>query len=107
MYKDNEVELSKEVLGSLTMEDPWKSPRLKKLVEEKYPRIYSAIKAPFRDFRLYNFIKLAESQKSVMQEAIDLDLIENLPIRNIDSVLKVIKKNKIKVGKEFFVSGIP
>ena len=69
------------------MEDLWKSPRLKKLVEKKYPRAYSAITKPYREFGLYNFIKLAESQKSVMQEAIDLGSIEKLPIRNIDSAL--------------------
>ena len=89
------------------MEDLWKSPRLKKLVEEKYPRAYLAITEPFREFGLYNFIKLAESQKSVMQEAIDLGSIEKLPIRNIDSALKVIKWNKLKVGKELWVSGVP
>ena len=60
------------------MEDLWKSPRLKKLVEEKYPRAYMAITEPFREFGLYNFIKLAESQKSVMQEAIDLGSIETV-----------------------------
>ena len=85
MHKDKEVELSKEILKTLTMEDLWKSPRLKKLVEEKYPRAYSAITKPFREFGLYNFIKLAESKKSIMQEAIDLGPIENLPISNIDA----------------------
>ena len=89
------------------MEDLWKSPRLKKLVEEEYPRAYLAITEPFREFGLYNFIKLAESQKRVMQEAIDLGSIEKLPIRNIDSALKVIKWNKLKVGKELWVSGVP
>ena len=89
------------------MEDLWKSPRLKKLVEEKYPRAYLAITEPFREFGLYNFIKLAESQKSVMQEAIDLGSIEKLPISNIDSALKVIKWNKLKVGKELWVGGVP
>ena len=89
------------------MEDLWKSPRLKKLVEKKYPRAYSAITKPYREFGLYNFIKLAESQKSVMQEAIDLGSIEKLPISNIDSALKVIKWNKLKVGKELWVGGVP
>ena len=107
MHKDKEVELSKEILKTLTMEDLWKSPRLKKLVEKKYPRAYSAITKPYREFGLYNFIKLAESQKSVMQEAIDLGSIEKLPISNIDSALKVIKWNKLKVGKELWVSGVP
>tara|TARA_B100001750_G_C15187162_1_gene437030 strand:- start:137 stop:607 length:471 start_codon:yes stop_codon:yes gene_type:complete len=107
LHKDKEVELSKEILKTLTMEDLWKSPRLKKLVEKKYPRAYSAITKPYREFGLYNFIKLAESQKSVMQEAIDLGSIEKLPISNIDSALKVIKWNKLKVGKELWVGGVP
>ena len=107
MHKDKEVELSKEILKALTMEDLWKSPRLKKLVEKKYPRAYSAITKPYREFGLYNFIKLAESQKSVMQEAIDLGSIEKLPISNIGSALKVIKWNKLKVGKELWVGGVP
>ena len=38
--KDN---ISKEVLDTLTMEDLWKSPRLKKLIEKKYPRAYLSI----------------------------------------------------------------
>ena len=35
---DFKGKISEEVLDSLTMEDLWNSPRLKKLVEEKYPR---------------------------------------------------------------------
>ena len=101
MNKDKEVELSKEILKTLTMEDLWKSPRLKKLVEEKYPRAYLAITEPFREFGLYNFIKLAESQKSVMQEAIDLGSIENLPKRKVGYAIKVIKKNKVKATASF------
>ena len=91
MDKDKEIKLSKEILESLTMEDLWKNPRLKKLVEEKYPRAYSAITEPFREFGLYNFIKLAESQKSVMQQAMDLGPVEKLPGQNIDFAIKVIK----------------
>ena len=107
MDKEEKIKISKEILDSLTMEDLWKSPRLKKYVEKNYPRAYLAITEPFREFGLYNFIKLAESQKSVMQEAIDLGPIENLPIRNIDSALKVIKWNKLEGGKELWVSGVP
>jgi len=47
LHKDKKVELSKEILKALTMEDLWKSPHLKKLVEKKYPRAYSAITKPF------------------------------------------------------------
>ena len=107
MDKDKEVELSKEILKALTMEDLWKSPRLKKLVEEKYPRAYSAITEPFREFGLYKFIELAESQKSVMQQAIDLGPVEKLPGRNIDFAIKVIKQNNLKVDRELWVSGVP
>ena len=39
-FKDD---ISKEVLDSLTMEDLWNSPRLKKLVEDKYPRAYLSL----------------------------------------------------------------
>ena len=40
---DFKGKISEEVLDSLTMEDLWNSPRLKKLVEEKYPRAYLSI----------------------------------------------------------------
>jgi len=45
---DFKGKISKKVLDSLTMEDLWQSPRLKKLVEEEYPRAYLAITEPFR-----------------------------------------------------------
>ena len=57
---DFKGKISEEVLDSLTMEDLWQSPRLKKLVDEKYPRAYLTITEPYREFGLYNFIKLAE-----------------------------------------------
>ena len=107
MDKDKEVKLSKEILESLTMENLWESPPLRKLVEEKYPRAYSAITEPFREFGLYNFIKLAESQKSVMQQAIDLGPVEELPGRNIDFAIEVIKKNKLKFDRKLWVNGVP
>ena len=107
MDKEEKIKISKEIVDCLTMEDLWKSPRLKKLVEEKYPRAYSAITKPFREFGLYNFIKLAESQKSVMQQAIDLGPVEKLPGRNIDFAIKVIKQNKLKDDRELWVSGVP
>jgi len=104
---DFKGKISEEVLDSLTMEDLWQSPRLKKLVEEKYPRAYLAITKPFREFGLYNFIKLAESQKSVMQQAIDLGPVEELPGRNIDLAIEVIKQNKLKFDRKLWVSGVP
>ena len=69
--------ISKEILDRLTMEDLWKSPRLKKYVEEKYPLAYLAITEPMREFGLYFFIKLAESQKNLIREALDIGSIEN------------------------------
>ena len=104
---DFKGKISKKVLDSLTMEDLWQSPNLKKLVEEEYPRAYLAITKPFREFGLYNFIKLAESQKSVMQQAIDLGPVEELPGRNIDFAIKAIKSNKLKSDRELWVSGVP
>ena len=99
--------ISKEVLDTLTMEDLWKSPRLKKFVEKKYPRAYLSITEPMREFGLYNFIKLAESQQKVMEEAINLGSIDSFPGKNVDFALKVIKKNNIKANDKLFVSGIP
>jgi len=104
---DFKGKISEEVLDCLTMEDLWQSPRLKKLVEKKYPRAYLAITKPFREFGLYNFIKLAESQKSVMQQAIDLGPVEELPGRNIDFAIKAIKQNKLKFDRKLWVSGVP
>ena len=99
--------ISKEVLDTLTMEDLWKSPRLKKFVEKKYPRAYLSITETMREFGLYNFIKLAESQQKVMEEAINLGSIDSFPGKNVDFALKVIKKNNIKANDKLFVSGIP
>ena len=107
MDKDKEVELSKEILKALTMEDLWKSPRLKKLVEEKYPRAYLAITEPYREFGLYNFIKLAESQKAFIQKAIDLGSLDNFPKRDVMYAIEVIKENKINGDKELFIGGVP
>ena len=66
---DFKGKIGEEVLDSLTMEDLWKSPRLKKLVEEKYPRAYLSITEPMREFGLFNFIKLAEAQIKYIKEA--------------------------------------
>ena len=52
-------------------------------------------------------IKLAESQKSVMQQAIDLGPVEKLPGRNIDFAIKAIKQNKLKFDRKLWVSGVP
>ena len=54
-----------------------KSSFKKKYVKEKYPRAYLAITEPMREFGFYHFIKLAESQKNLMREALDIGSIEN------------------------------
>ena len=66
-------EISEEILESLTMEDLWENPNLQKVIKEKYPRAYLAITEPFREFGLYNFIKLAEAQTTYMFRGIDRD----------------------------------
>ena len=104
---DFKGKISEELLDTLTMEDLWNSPRLKKYVEEEYPRAYLAITEPMREFGLYNFIKLAEGHKKLMQEALDMGSIDNFPKRDINYVLQVIKQNKIKIDKQLWVGGIP
>jgi len=103
-FKDN---ISEEVLDSLTMEDLWKSPRLKKLIEQKYPRAYLSITEPMREFGLYHFIKLAEAQVKSIKEATDLGSRENFPKRDVMYAVKVIKDNAIKGDKELWIGGIP
>ena len=99
--------ISKKILDSLTMEDLWKSHNLREIIKNEYPRAYLAITEPYREFGLYNFIKLAESQQKVMEEAINLGSIDSFPGENVDFALKVIKKNNIKANDKLFVSGIP
>tara|TARA_X000000950_G_C13660648_1_gene555776 strand:+ start:285 stop:752 length:468 start_codon:yes stop_codon:yes gene_type:complete len=99
--------ISKEVLDTLTMEDLWKSPRLKKLVEKKYPRAYLSITEPMREFGLYHFIKLAEEQVKSIKEATNLGSRENFPKRDVMYAVKVIKDNAIKGDKELWIGGIP
>lgn len=99
--------ISKEVLDTLTMEDLWKSPRLKKLIEKKYPRAYLSITEPMREFGLYHFIKLAEAQVKSIKEATDLGSRENFPKRDVMYAVKVIKDNAIKGDKELWIGGIP
>ena len=99
--------ISKEALNTLTMEDLWKSPRLKKLVENKYPRVYLSITEPIWEFGLYHFIKLAEAQVKSIKEATDLGSRENFPKRDVMYAIKIIKDNAIKGDKELWIGGIP
>ena len=46
-------QISEDVLSTLTMEDLWKNPKLRKLIQEKYPRAYIEIPGPMREFGLY------------------------------------------------------
>ena len=103
-FKD---EISKEVLETLTMEDLYKNPNLIKLVKEKYPRAYLSITGPYREFGLYSFIKWAELQKKFVDDAINLKVVKDSPGKNLKFALKVIKKNKINVNSELWVSGVP
>ena len=100
-------QISEDVLNTLTMEDLWKNPGLKKYIQEKYPRAYLAITEPMREFGLYGFIKIAEAQKKLMSEALDIGSIEDFPKRDLRYALKVIKKNKVKSTKQLWVGGIP
>ena len=100
-------QISEDVLNTLTMEDLWKNPRLKKYIQEKYPRAYMTITEPMREFGLYGFIKIAEAQKKLMSEALDIGFIEDFPKRDLRYALKVIKKNKVKSTKQLWVGGIP
>ena len=100
-------QISEDVLNTLTMEDLWKNPRLKKYIQEKYPRAYMTITEPMREFGLYGFIKIAEAQKKLMSEALDIGSIEDFPKRDLRYALKVIKKNKVKSTKQLWVGGIP
>ncbi len=92
--EDFKEQINEEVLKTLTMEDLWKSPGLKKYIQEKYPRAYITISEPMREFGLYGFIKIAEAQKKIMQEALDIGSIEDFPKRDLRYALKVIKKIK-------------
>ena len=76
---DFKKQISEDVLSTLTMEDLWKNPKLRKLIQEKYPRAYIEITGPMREFGLYKFIKIAESQKKMMQEALDIGSLDNFP----------------------------
>ena len=104
---DFKTEISKEVLDTLTMEDLWKSPQLKNLIEKKYPRAYLMITEPYREFGLYNFIKLAEAQIKSINHATDLGSRENFPKRDVMYAVEVIKKNSIKGNKELWLGGVP
>ena len=104
---DFKGKISKKVIDSLTMEDLWQSPRLKKLVEEEYPRAYLAITKPSREFGLYNFIKLAEAQKENVEQLIDLAPDINDPKKSIEHGIKMIKLNKLKKDTELWIGGVP
>ena len=80
---ENKDKISKKILDSLTMEDLWNSHNLREIIKNEYPRAYLSITEPYREFGLYNFIKLAESQQKVMEEAINLGSIDSFPGKNV------------------------
>ena len=47
-----------------------------------------------REFGLYGFIKIAEAQKKLMSEALDIGFIEDFPKRDLRNVLKLLRKIK-------------
>ena len=51
------------------------------------------ITEPYREFGLYNFIKLAEAQIKSIKHATDLGSRENFPKRDVMYAVEVIKKN--------------
>ena len=74
---------------------------------EKYPRAYLAITEPFREFGLYNFIKLAEAQKDNIKEIIDLSPDIDDPKKSLKHGIELIKKNGLGAGKELWIGGVP
>ena len=105
--KNFKEQISEDILNTLTMEDLWENPNLRKFIQEKYPRAYIEITGPMREFGLYKFIKIAEAQKKLMSEALDIGSIDGFPKRDLRYALKVIKKNKVKSTKQLWVGGIP
>ena len=87
---DLKDKISNEVLDTLTMEDLWKSPRFKKLIDKKYPRAYLSITEPMREFGLYHFIKLAEEQVKSIETLTDLGSTENFPKRDVMYAVKML-----------------
>ena len=59
--EDKKIKISEDILDSLTMEDLWRSPKLKSYIEKHYPRVFAVITEPMREFGLWQFIKIAES----------------------------------------------
>ena len=102
---DFKSKISEEVIDSLTMEDLWKSPNLIKYVEKNYSRAYLAITEPYREFGLYNFIKLAEAQKENVEKLIDLASDIDDPKKSIEHGIEMIKLNKLKKDTELWIGG--
>ena len=103
-FKDK---ISKDVLDKLAMEDLWKSPRLLKLVKEKYPLAYYRITEPCREFGLYAFLKIAKEQKEFFDKAIDMGPNKNPTKRDLNYCVELIKQNKLGQGVELWHGGIP
>ena len=51
-----------------------------------------AITEPMREFGLYGFIKIAEAQKKLMSEALDIGSIEDFPKETFAMHLKLLRK---------------
>ena len=104
---DFKGKIRKEILDSLIMEDLWQSPRLRKLVKEKYPLAYYRITEPYREFGLYSFLKIAKEQKEFFKKAIDMGPNKNSTKRDLDYCIEVIRQNKLGKDAELWHGGIP
>ena len=104
---DFKGKISKEILDSLIMEDLWQSPRLRKLVKEKYPLAYYRITEPYREVGLYSFLKIAKEQKEFFKKAIDMGPNKNSTKRDLDYCIEVIRQNKLGKDAELWHGGIP
>ena len=71
---DFKKQISEDVLNTLTMEDLWKSPGLKKFVQDRYPRAYVTITEPMREFGLYGVFKIDDSDDGDVNNDVSLGL---------------------------------
>ena len=68
----DKIEISEEILKTLTMEDLWNSPRLRSYVEKKYPRVYLNLTKPVREIKLAQFLYHAQAQENAVKAMANL-----------------------------------
>ena len=103
----DKIEISEEILKTLTMEDLWNSPRLRSFVEKKYPRAYLSITEPMREMGLYFFLKMADAQQKNIKEIIELNSNPDDSKKSLKYAIELIKKNGIGAGSEIWIGGVP